>query len=239
MKNKSGDYIAPTLDSTSAAADGLTIPDDLRISTIDAPGKTAYPITALTFLLVYADPCKAGHQAPTRPSALKAWLDYAVGDGQDVAGELQYAKLPAELHTKATRKVNALTCNGPPIRHLRWPTGTLARGGRALARPPLSRLPDRLLKWGLTGLAGAILALIAYFFVKLAIEANPVFQKYGVVNFVFSNEWVPSKQLYGALPLRRRHADHLGDRAAASASRSRSPPRCTSPSSRPSGPSSR
>src|SRR4051812_12330533 len=80
-------------------------------------------------------------------------------------------------------------------------TGTLASGGRALTRPPLSRLPDRVLKWGLTGLAGAILALIAFFFVKLCLEAQPVFAKYGVLNFVFSNEWVPSKQLYGALPL--------------------------------------
>ncbi len=80
-------------------------------------------------------------------------------------------------------------------------TGTLPRGGRALARPPLARLPDRLLKWVLTGLAAAILLLIGFFFVKLIIEANPVFQKTGVISFVFDNEWVPSKQLYGALPL--------------------------------------
>ncbi|WP_051325082.1 phosphate ABC transporter permease subunit PstC [Candidatus Solirubrobacter pratensis] len=81
--------------------------------------------------------------------------------------------------------------------------GTVSRGGRssALARPPLSRLPDQVLRWGLTGLAAAILALIAFFFVKLYIEAEPVFSQYGFVNFVFSNEWVPSKQLYGALPL--------------------------------------
>jgi phosphate ABC transporter permease protein PstC len=80
--------------------------------------------------------------------------------------------------------------------------GTLSRGGRAsLAQPPLSRLPDRLLRWGLTGLAAAILALIAFFFVKLAIESKPLFDSYGVLKFVFSNEWVPSQQLYGALPL--------------------------------------
>jgi phosphate ABC transporter permease protein PstC len=80
--------------------------------------------------------------------------------------------------------------------------GTLSRGGRAsLARPPLSRLPDRMLRWGLTGLAAAILVLIAFFFVKLAIESKPLFDKYGVLKFVFSNEWVPSQQLYGALPL--------------------------------------
>jgi ABC-type phosphate transport system permease subunit len=80
--------------------------------------------------------------------------------------------------------------------------GSLTAGGRAaLARPPLARLPDRLLRWGLTGLAAAILALIAFFFVKLALESRPVFQQYGVLEFVFSDEWVPSQQLYGALPL--------------------------------------
>jgi len=76
-------------------------------------------------------------------------------------------------------------------------TGT----GRALARPALARLPDRVLKWVLTGLAAAILVLIAFFFVKLYLEADDVFAKYGVLNFVFDNAWVPSKQLYGALPL--------------------------------------
>src|SRR4051812_16679641 len=73
--------------------------------------------------------------------------------------------------------------------------------GPALARPALARLPDRLLKWVLTGLAAAILLLIAFFFVKLYLEADDVFAKYGVLNFVFGSEWVPSKQLYGALPL--------------------------------------
>jgi phosphate transport system permease protein len=82
--------------------------------------------------------------------------------------------------------------------------GSLTADGRAshpLARPLAARLPDRVLKWGLTGLAAAILILIAYFFVKLIGESEPVFAKYGLVNFVFTNEWVPSQQLYGALPL--------------------------------------
>jgi phosphate transport system substrate-binding protein len=114
VKNKSGDFIAPTLESTSAAADGLELPEDLRVSTIDAPGKTAYPIAAVTFLLVYADPCKAG-MAPEKAKLLKAWLDYAEGDGQAAAGELSYAKLPDALHTKAQAKVEGLTCNGQAI----------------------------------------------------------------------------------------------------------------------------
>src|SRR5919202_4763454 len=80
--------------------------------------------------------------------------------------------------------------------------GTLIRGGRPLSgRSPLSRLPDRALKWTLTALAAAILVLIAYFFIRLTDEAGPVLSKVGVLNFVFDNSWVPSKDSFGALPL--------------------------------------
>jgi phosphate transport system substrate-binding protein len=114
VKNKSGDYIAPSLEGASAAAVGLDIPDDLRISTIDAPGKTAYPITALTFLLVWQDACKAGKDEASA-KRVKAWLQYAEGDGQSVAKELQYAPLPDDLHAKAVAKVDGLQCNGAAI----------------------------------------------------------------------------------------------------------------------------
>src|SRR5919202_1590582 len=81
-------------------------------------------------------------------------------------------------------------------------TGTLTGGGRPLqGRSPLSRLPDRVLRWMLTGLAAAILVLIAFFFVRLVGESSPVFSKVGVIDFVFSDRWVPSKNDFGALPL--------------------------------------
>jgi phosphate transport system substrate-binding protein len=114
VKNKAGNYVAPSLEGASAAAVGLDIPDDLRISTIDAPGDQAYPITALTFLLVWQDACKAGKDEGAA-KRVKAWLQYAEGDGQNVAKELQYAPLPDDLHTKAMAKVDGLQCNGAAI----------------------------------------------------------------------------------------------------------------------------
>ena len=74
-------------------------------------------------------------------------------------------------------------------------------GGRSLDRPPLSRFPDRALRIGLTGLSAAILVLLAYFFVKLAIESKLVFEEFGVLGFIFNNDWDVSKAIYGALPL--------------------------------------
>src|SRR3954469_305460 len=81
-------------------------------------------------------------------------------------------------------------------------TLTTARGGRSIIeRPSHSRMADPILRWFLTGLAGLILFLIAFFFIRLFIEAKPAFDKFGYVGFVFDNSWVPSQSLYGALPL--------------------------------------
>src|SRR4051795_3135157 len=79
---------------------------------------------------------------------------------------------------------------------------TPARGGRSiLERPSRSRALDPLLHWTLAGLAALMLVLIAFFFIRLFIEAKPAFDQFGYVGFVFDNSWVPSQNLFGALPL--------------------------------------
>src|SRR3954462_12183399 len=79
---------------------------------------------------------------------------------------------------------------------------TAAGGGRSvLERPPLARLPDRVLRWGLTALAALILLLIGYFFIRLYAEAKPAFDHFGVFGFAFDNNWDVSRNIYGALPL--------------------------------------
>jgi phosphate ABC transporter permease protein PstC len=75
-------------------------------------------------------------------------------------------------------------------------------GGRSIfGRSPWTRLPDRILKWTLTVLAGGILVLIGFFFVRLYIEAHPAFARFGVFGFTFDNNWDVAKNIYGALPL--------------------------------------
>src|SRR3954466_13522092 len=79
---------------------------------------------------------------------------------------------------------------------------TAARGGRSiLERPSRSRALDPLLRWTLTGLAALVLLLIAFFFIRLYVEAKPAFDQFGYVGFVFDASWVPSQALFGALPL--------------------------------------
>jgi phosphate ABC transporter permease protein PstC len=77
-----------------------------------------------------------------------------------------------------------------------------AAGGRSLLeRPPLSRLPDRALKWGLTALSALILALIVYFFIRLVGQANPAFNRFGFFGFTFDGTWNINAEQFGALPL--------------------------------------
>ncbi len=80
--------------------------------------------------------------------------------------------------------------------------GTLPRGGRSsLERSPRARLPDRLMRYGLLGLALAVLALLVVFFFILVSDSQDVFAKQGVVGFLFDNDWNPSRDQFGALPL--------------------------------------
>jgi len=77
---------------------------------------------------------------------------------------------------------------------------TVAGGRSVLERSPAGRLPDQVLKWGLTALAAAILVLLAYFFIRLVGQSGNVFSTYGL-KFVFGNDWDVSRNIYhgGAL----------------------------------------
>ena len=81
-------------------------------------------------------------------------------------------------------------------------TPDVRNGGRSiLERPPWARRADPAFRWTLTALAALILALIAFFFVFLINKAQPALSHQGFFSFLFTNDWNPSKQIYGAWPL--------------------------------------
>jgi phosphate transport system substrate-binding protein len=114
VKNKSGKYVPPTLESTSAAGDGVTVPANLGFTVIDSPNPAAYPIASQTFVMFYKDLCKAGMNANTAKGAV-AFLNYVYGDGQGVLKQLSYAPLPSAIASKAKAQVSELQCNGSPV----------------------------------------------------------------------------------------------------------------------------
>ena len=85
VKNSSGAFIKADFNGVSAAAagDAKTMPDDFRVSITDAPGKTAYPISSFTWLLM---PAKFADAA--KRDALKGFIKWAITDGQSFAENL-------------------------------------------------------------------------------------------------------------------------------------------------------
>jgi phosphate transport system substrate-binding protein len=116
VKNKAGNFITPSLASTSAAGEGITVPANLGIKIRNPPGAGAYPITSQTFVIVYKDMCKAG--IPGGESAAKGvaqFLNYGLGQGQSVLAQADYAGLPAAILAKSKEAVTKLECNGSPL----------------------------------------------------------------------------------------------------------------------------
>jgi phosphate ABC transporter permease protein PstC len=77
-----------------------------------------------------------------------------------------------------------------------------SRGGRFLEERPLrSRLADPIFQSVLALVAALVLLLIGFFFVFLIDKARPALAHQGVLSFVFSNDWNPSREIYGGWPL--------------------------------------
>jgi len=105
VKNAAGEFVKADLASVSAAAAGAvkTMPDDFRVSITNAPGKTVYPISSFTWLLI---PSKFSDA--TKRDALKGFVTWMLGDGQNFTEALAYAKLPPEVVAKEVKALSKI-----------------------------------------------------------------------------------------------------------------------------------
>jgi phosphate transport system substrate-binding protein len=103
VKNSSGVFIRADLASVTAAAAGAAknMPADFRVSITDAPGKTAYPISSFTWLLI---PSK--FPDASKRNAVKGFVKWMLADGQNYTEALSYAKLPKEVVEKELKALN-------------------------------------------------------------------------------------------------------------------------------------
>ena len=96
LKNAAGQFVAPTIESVTAAAAGaakaLPPTTDFRVSIVNAPGREAYPISSFTWLLVYANQTDA-----TKGKKLVEFMRWAFHEGERSAGSLDYAPLSANM----------------------------------------------------------------------------------------------------------------------------------------------
>jgi phosphate transport system substrate-binding protein len=103
VQNAAGAYVAPSAAAVRAALEGAEVADDLTYDPLDAPGADAYPITAPTWLLAFADQGDAG-----RAATLRTYLRYVLTTGQQQAGPNAYAALPPDLARRAIEQLGRI-----------------------------------------------------------------------------------------------------------------------------------
>ena len=103
VKNKDGNYVAPSIAGATAAADNATVAPNLTFSSVWTPGATSYPITYQSWDLVYQK-----QSSTNTTKMLKAYIGYLLGAGQKLLPQLNYAPLPASLDQKATAQLSKI-----------------------------------------------------------------------------------------------------------------------------------
>ncbi len=122
LKNHDGVFVSATLESTSAAAAGISLPagdgDWSGVSILDSPGADAYPIASFTYILVYKE--LYNDESRMNESAANELIDFlwwAVHDeGQSYSGDLYYAPLPESVVAINEATLESITYNGETVR---------------------------------------------------------------------------------------------------------------------------
>jgi phosphate transport system substrate-binding protein len=107
VRNAAGAFVAPTIESITAAAAGaaekLPPTTDYRVSIVNAPGATAYPISSFTWLLIYQNQTDA-----TKGKKLVDFLRWALTEGESSAAALDYAPLPASVGAQLIDRLSTI-----------------------------------------------------------------------------------------------------------------------------------
>ncbi len=94
LKNRAGNFVAPTSANFQAAAAGAEWGKARHYYLVltDQPGDEAWPITGATFVIVHA---RADH--PERTAAVLRFFDWAFHHGRKMADELDYVAMPDKV----------------------------------------------------------------------------------------------------------------------------------------------
>ena len=119
VQNPAGNWIMPTLASTTAAAQSVAsagLPAGTaswtNVNILNAPNAQAYPIVTFSYIIVYKELNVVTGMTQDKATALVQWLWYMVHNGQDQAQPLSYASLPANVVTIDETTIQSITFNG-------------------------------------------------------------------------------------------------------------------------------
>lgn len=109
LKNRGGKFVRPTALATRAAAvSGMKkVKGDYRVSLVDQPGKDAYPIVGLTWLLVYQQQKDA-----EKAQKLVQFLTWELTQAEKMTSTLFYTPLPKKLADLVQKEIGKIGVGG-------------------------------------------------------------------------------------------------------------------------------
>ncbi|MBI9061672.1 MAG: phosphate ABC transporter substrate-binding protein PstS [Marinilabiliaceae bacterium] len=114
LKNRSGNYVKPSIESISAAAQA-ELPADTRTMLTNSVDANAYPISGFTWLILYKEQAYDGRSKGQALATLQ-FLDWLISpEAQAVASKVNYAPLPDKAVTQARTILKSVTYNGAPL----------------------------------------------------------------------------------------------------------------------------
>jgi phosphate transport system substrate-binding protein len=120
VQNPSGNYILPTLASTTAAAQAATgLPAGsaswTSVNLLNTGDANAYPIVSFTYLIVYKELNVIPNLTEQQATALVQFLSYIIHDGQTLGPALGYAPLPNNVVQIDETTIASITFNGQTL----------------------------------------------------------------------------------------------------------------------------
>ena len=113
VQNKAGNFITPSVASTSAASN-IQLPEDSKVSLTNTDAADGYPISGFTWALVYKEQ-KYDNRSQGRATNLLKLLWWNIHDGQKFCEALNYAPLSSSAVTVAEKILHSATYDGKQI----------------------------------------------------------------------------------------------------------------------------
>lgn len=113
MQNKAGNFINPSIESVTAAAN-IQIPADSKVSLTNTDAADGYPISGFSWVLLYKEQ-KYGDHSLDKATKLVKLLWWMVHEGQQYSASLYYAPLSPAAVTVAENQLKSVTYDGKPV----------------------------------------------------------------------------------------------------------------------------
>lgn len=113
IQNKSGSFITPTLSSITAASN-IQLPADAKVSITDTDAPDGYPISSLTWALIYKEQ-NYNNRSEGKATKLVNLLWWNIHDGQKYCEPLNYATLSSSAVAVAENILKSATYNGKTL----------------------------------------------------------------------------------------------------------------------------